>query len=78
MEYIGLLVIVIIISLLWFVNYQNHSQNQKIQKLNEQVNELIYAIQVPAELHMQQASDFKHATQGVAEYVRTYLLTYLQ
>lgn len=52
MEYIGLLVIVIIITLLWFVNYQNHSltaltldQNQKIEKLNEQVNELIYAVE---------------------------------
>ena len=52
MEYIGLIVIVIIITLLWFVNYQNHSltalaldQNQKIEKLNEQVNELIYHVQ---------------------------------
>ena len=45
MEYIGLIVIAIIITLLWFVNYQNHCQNQKIEKLNEQVNELIYALQ---------------------------------
>ena len=52
MEYIGLLVIVIMITLLWFVNYQNHSltalaldQNQKIERLNEQVNELIHSIE---------------------------------
>ena len=51
MEYTGLIVIVIIITLLWFVNYQNHSltvltldQNQKIEKLNEQVNELIHVV----------------------------------
>lgn len=51
MEYIGLLVIVIIITLLWFVNNQNHSltaltldQNQKIEKLNEQVNKLIHVV----------------------------------
>ena len=52
MEYIGLLVIVIIITLLWFVNYQNHSltalaldQNQKIERLTKQIDELIYALQ---------------------------------
>lgn len=45
MEYIGLLVIVIIITLLWFVNYQNYCQNQKIERLNEQVNELIYVVE---------------------------------
>ena len=44
MEYIGLIVIVIIITLLWFVNYQNHCQNQKIEELTKQVNELIYAV----------------------------------
>ena len=45
MEYIGLLVIVIIITLLWFVNYQNHCQNQKIERLTKQIDELIYALQ---------------------------------
>ena len=45
MEYIGLIVIIIIITLLWFVNYQNHCQNQKIEKLTKEVDELIYALQ---------------------------------
>ena len=45
MEYIGLIVIVIIITMLWFVNYQNYCQNQKIERLNEQVNELIYVVE---------------------------------
>ncbi len=48
MEYIGLIVNDIIITLLWFVNYQNHCQNQKIERLNEQVNELIYVVQKSA------------------------------
>ena len=47
MEYIGLIVIVIIITLLWFVNYQNHCQNQKIERLTKQVDELIYALRAP-------------------------------
>ena len=45
MEYIGLLDIVIIITLLWFVNYQNYRQNQKIERLTKQIDELIYALQ---------------------------------
>ena len=44
MEYIGLIVIIIIITLLWFVNYQNHGQNQKIERLTKQIDELIYAV----------------------------------
>jgi hypothetical protein len=44
MEYIGLLVIVIIITLLWFVNYQNHCQNQKIGELTQQINDLTYVM----------------------------------
>ena len=55
MEYIGLLVIITIITLLWFVNYQNHSltalalhQNQKIDRLTKQFDELSYALQVAA------------------------------
>jgi hypothetical protein len=44
MEYIGLIVIVIIIPLLWFVNYQNHCQNQRIERLTKQIDELIYGV----------------------------------
>jgi len=45
MEYIGLIVIVIIITLLWFVNYQNHCQNQRIEILTKQIDELIYVVE---------------------------------
>ena len=52
MEYIRLLVIIIIITLLWFANYQNHCQNKRIRestvsigKLTEQINELTHAVQ---------------------------------
>ncbi len=44
MEYSGLVVIIIIITLLWFVKYQNHCQKQKIEKLNKKLNELILAL----------------------------------
>ena len=44
MEYIGLIVITIIILLLWFVNYQNDCQSQKMEKLTKQVDEFIYAV----------------------------------
>jgi hypothetical protein len=65
MEYFGLLVIVIIITLLWFVNYQNHCQNQKIEKLNDQVNELIYALRAPPG---------KPGAYERSAYLRTYLI----
>ena len=50
MEYIGLLVIVIIITLLWFVNYQNHCQNQRIERLTQKINDLTYVVQKSAYL----------------------------
>jgi len=48
MEYIGLIVIVIIITLLWFVNYQNHCQNQTIERLTQKINYLTDVVQKSA------------------------------